>query len=77
MSNRLQILIPEELDGRLRKAADRSRVSMGAWVRRAIEERLERQAALLPDDPLAALRGLDAPTADIDEMLAEIERGRV
>jgi predicted transcriptional regulator len=74
--NRLQILIPEELDVRLRKAADRSRMSMGAWVREAIEERLARQAAGLPDDPLAALEALDGPTADIDEMLAEIERGR-
>ena len=76
MSNRLQILVSEELDARLRKAADRGQVSMGEWVRRAIEERLERQAAALPDDPLAALRGLCAPTADIDEMLAEIEQGR-
>ncbi len=76
MSNRLQILVSVELDGRLRKAADRAQVSMGEWVRRAIEERLEQQAAALPDDPLAALRGLDAPTADIGDMLAEIERGR-
>jgi predicted transcriptional regulator len=76
MSNRLQVLIPEDLDGRLRKAAERARVSKGEWVRRAIEERLERQAAALPADPLAALAGLDAPTADIHEMLAEIERGR-
>ena len=74
--NRLQILLPEELDVRLRKAADRSRVSMGAWVREAIEERLARQAAALPHDPLAALGALEGPTADIDEMLAEIERGR-
>ncbi len=76
MSKRLQILVPKELDGRLRKAADREQVSMGEWVRRAIEERLEQRAATLPDDPLAALRGLCAPTADIDDMLAEIERGR-
>ena len=74
--NRLQILIPEDLDVRLRKAADRSRVSMGAWVRAAIEERLARQAAALPDDPLAALRALEGATADIDDMLAEIDRGR-
>ena len=66
----------EELDARLRKAADRARVSMGAWVRQAIEERLDRQAAAMPSDPLAALRALEGPTADIDEMLAEIERGR-
>ena len=76
MSKRLQILVPEKLDSRLRKAADREQVSMGEWVRRAIEERLDQRAASLPDDPLAALRGLCAPTADIDEMLADIECGR-
>ena len=76
MSHRLQVLIPEELDGRLKKAADRARVSKGEWVREAIEERLARQAARLPADPLAALEGLDAPTADLDDMLAEIEAGR-
>ena len=76
MSNRLQVLIPEELDGRLKKAADRARVSKGEWVRRAIEERLERQSSALPEDPLAALGSLDAPTADIDDMIAEIEAGR-
>jgi predicted transcriptional regulator len=77
MSIRLQILVPNELDARLRKAADRERLSMGGWVRRAIEERLERQASRVPANPLAALRALEAPTADIDEMLAETERGRV
>ena len=76
MSNRLQILVSEELDGRLRKAADREQVSMGEWVRRAIEARLDLRAAALPDDPLAALRELCAPTADIEDMLAEIESGR-
>lgn len=76
MSTRLQILVPDELDARLRKAADRERLSMGAWVRRAIEERLERKSSRTPADPLAALRALEAPTADIDDMLAEIERGR-
>jgi predicted transcriptional regulator len=74
--NRLQILIPEELDTRLRKAADRSRTSMGAWVREAIEERLARQSERMPADPLAALSALDGPTGDIEEMLADIERGR-
>ena len=37
MSHRLQVLVPEALDRRIRKAADRSRLSAGAWVRQAIE----------------------------------------
>ena len=74
MSSRLQVLIPEGLDARLRKAAQRSRVSKGEWVRRAIERALaEGQASV---DPLRRLSSLGAPTADIDQMLAEIEAGR-
>ena len=40
MSNRLQVLVPPGLDRRLRKAAERARVSKGEWVRRAIERAL-------------------------------------
>ena len=70
-------MIPEELDARIRKAAGRERVSKGEWVRRAIEAALlqgtgERSGA----DPLSRLGSLEAPTGDIDEMLAEIEAGR-
>ena len=74
MSKRLQVLIPESLDARLRKAAQRSRLSKGEWVRRAIERVLgERDAGR---DPVEQLAGLGAPTADIDRMLAEIDAGR-
>lgn len=73
-SYRLQVLIPEALQRRVKKAAQRNRVSNGAWVRQAIERQLadERPAA----DPLERLKGLGAPTGDIDQMLAEIEAGR-
>lgn len=79
MSHRLQVLIPEELDARIRKAAQRLRISKGEWVRRAIEAALRARAAEqgLDRDPLARLASLDAPTADIDQMLDEIESGRV
>ncbi len=78
MSHRLQLLIPEELDARIRKAAQRHRVSMGEWVRRAIAESLRRQAGQgkQASDPLARLASLGAPTSDIDDMIAEIETGR-
>ncbi|MEQ1857129.1 MAG: CopG family transcriptional regulator [Longimicrobiales bacterium] len=75
MSHRLQVLIPEELDGRLRKAAGRSRLSKGEWVRTAIEEKLGREATATRD-PIGALSRLNAPTADIEVMLGEIEAGR-
>jgi predicted transcriptional regulator len=78
MSHRLQVIVPEELDARIRKAAERSRTSKGAWVRRAIEDALEGRSnpKSATVDPLARLASLGAPTADIDQMIAEIESGR-
>ena len=74
MSHRLQVLIPEALDAHISKAAQRQRLSKGAWVRRALERALE--APELSGDPLERLSSLGAPTADIAEMLSEIESGR-
>jgi predicted transcriptional regulator len=77
MSSRLQILIPPELNARLAKAAQRSRMSKGKWVRTALERALESPTSgNYPANALARLASLDAPTADIDQMLAEIEAGR-
>ena len=70
---RLQVLIPEALDRRIRKAAQRRRLSTGAWVREALERALAEPAA---PDSLDRLAQLGAPTGDIDQMLAEIEAGR-
>jgi hypothetical protein len=70
---RLQVLITPALNARLNKAADRSRVSKGEWVRRVIERALADQYAV---DPLERLSSLGAPSADIEIMLAEIEQGR-
>jgi hypothetical protein len=74
MSHRLQVLVPASLDARIRKAAQRTRLSKGEWVRRAIERALRADRA--PADPLDELASLGAPTADIEQMLAEIEAGR-
>ena len=73
MSHRLQVLVPESLDRRVRKAAQRSRQSTGAWVRQAIERALSDDR---PADALERLTRLGAPTGDIEQMLAEIEAGR-
>jgi hypothetical protein len=74
MSHRLQVLIPKGLDARLTKAAQRGGISKGEWVRRALESALV--AGLPQTDPLTDLASLGGPTADIDQMLAEIEAGR-
>ncbi|MBZ5596608.1 MAG: ribbon-helix-helix protein, CopG family [Acidobacteriia bacterium] len=77
MTRRLQVLIPEELNARVEEAARRSQTSKTAWVRRAIEDALNRRSAVEPqlNDLLARLASLNAPTADIDEMIAEITWG--
>jgi hypothetical protein len=74
MSHRLQVLIPESLDARLAKAAQRRRLSKGEWVRRAIEQALAEGPREV--DPLDRLSSFGAPTGDIDQMLAEIDAGR-
>jgi hypothetical protein len=78
MSHRLQVLIPEELDARVGKAAQRARVSKGEWVRRALEASLRDDLAKRgkPTDPLQRLESLAGPTADIEEMLEQIDAGR-
>ena len=78
MSRRLQVLIPEELDARIRNAAQRCDVSKGEWVRRAIEVFLVRRDkdASGPVDPVARLSSLGGPTGDLEQMLSEIGTGR-
>jgi hypothetical protein len=73
-TKRLQVLIPTGLDARIQKAAQRSRMSKGEWVRRAVERALAENRA--PTDALDRLARLGAPTGDIEEMLAEIDSGR-
>jgi len=74
MSSRLQIIVPEELERTIRRAAQRGRLSTSAWVRRAIERQLAEERP--PADSLERLASLEAPTADMDRMLAEIDAGR-
>ena len=70
----MQVLIPMSLELRVRKAALRSRVSRGEWVRRAIERALSDPSDR--SDPVKELAALSGPTGDIDQLLAEIEAGR-
>lgn len=74
MSIRLQILVPAGLERHIDKAAQRSRLSRSAWVRQAIERALEDDR--ISGDALERLAALEAPAADIDAMLLEIEAGR-
>jgi hypothetical protein len=70
MGRRLLIVIPDELDARITTAARQSGTSKSGWVRYAIESALDQR------DPMAHLASLNAPTAGIAQMIAEIESCR-
>jgi len=76
MSHRLQVLIPPELDTQIDKAAQRSRVSKGEWVRRALKESLRQGGSYSKTNPLERMAALGGPTGDIDQIIAEIDEGR-
>lgn len=62
----------------LREAARREGVPVSEWVRRALREARRREPQGDLDRKLQAVRKAmqyNGPTADIDQMLAEIEQG--
>lgn len=78
MSKRLQVLLDEKELRELRRAAGRKGLPVSEWVRRALREARRREPRGDVDSKLRAVRAAarhDFPTADIDEILAQIESG--
>ena len=78
MSMRLQVLLPDPEMDEIRKLARREHLTVGEWVRRALREARSRRSALAPQSKLKAVRqaaGYSFETGEVDQMLAEIERG--
>ncbi len=78
MSKRLQVLLPEPDMDEIRKLARRERVTVGEWVRRALREARSHRSVLEPQSKLKSVRKAvqcSFPTADVGQMLEEIERG--
>jgi hypothetical protein len=78
MSKRLQVLIPDAEMSDIQRVAKRERVTVGEWVRRTLREARAGRPAREPETKLKSLRRAaeySFPTADIDQMLREIERG--
>lgn len=78
MRKRLQVLIEETELQEIQRAARRDRLTVAEWVRRALREVRQLQAQASLERKLAAIQKASeyaAPTADTDQMLAEIERG--
>ena len=78
MSKRLQVLLPDQDMVDIQRLAKRERVTVGEWVRRALREARAGRPVIDPETKLKAVRR-DAqysfPTADLEQMLSEIERG--
>jgi len=78
MTQRLQVLLDDDDFGELRRAAREEGVPVSEFVRRAIRDARSRRPAGDLDAKLRAIRaaaGHEFPTADIDGMLEETERG--
>jgi len=78
MSKRLQVLLPDREMSEIRRVASRERLTVGEWVRRALREARASRPAFDAETKLKAVRRAaeySFPTADIERMLGEIERG--
>jgi hypothetical protein len=78
MSKRLQVLLPDEEMREIQRIAEREKVSVGEWVRRILREARSQKPTKDIESKLAAIRrgaACSYPTADIDQMLREIEQG--
>ena len=78
MSKRLQVLLPDREMAEIQRLARRERLTVGEWVRRALRETRAARPTTEPETKLKAVRraaGYSFPTADIPQMLSEIESG--
>ena len=78
MSIRLQVVMSEDELDAVRAAARERGMTVSEWVRETIRDARRKVSSGDAERKLAAIRAADRhgyPTADIDQMLAEIERG--
>ena len=78
MSKRLQVLLPDQEMTEIRRFARREKITVGEWVRRVLREARQQKPSNDPETKLKALRRsveFTFPTADIEQMNREIERG--
>ncbi len=75
---RLQVLMDDDELRDIQRLARRERVTTAEWVRQRLREARERHARPDIAAKLAAVQAAyrhQGPTGDIEQMLAEIERG--
>jgi hypothetical protein len=78
MSKRLQVLLPDQEMSEIQRWAKREHLTVGEWVRRTLRQARANRPVSEPEAKLKAIRRAakySFPTADLEQMLSEIERG--
>ena len=78
MAKRLQVILQDPEYREIQRAARSRQMSIAEWVRQALAHARRREPLGDVEKKLAAIRAAakyESPTADIETMLAEIERG--
>ena len=78
MSKRLQVLFDEAEWREIRRTARVQRMTVAEWVRQALRAARQQRSSKEAQAKIAAVRSAMRqahPTADIDQMNADIERG--
>ena len=78
MAKRLQVILQEPEYREVQRAARAQHLSIAAWVRQALAMARRREPAGDPGKKIAVVRAAARqayPSADIEQMLAEIEAG--
>ena len=78
MSKRLQVVLPDPEMSDIQRLARLEHLTVGEWVRRVLREARVSRPEIDPETKLKAVRRgaqYSFPTADLEQMLDEIERG--
>ena len=78
MSRRLQVVLKDPEYREIQNAARSRNMSIAEWVRQALSQVRRSEPSGSAGKKIEAIRAaarFEFPTADIDQMLAEIERG--
>lgn len=78
MSKRLQVLLEESEMREIQRVARQNHMTVAEWVRQTLRAARRRAPGRNANRKLEAIRAAarhEFPTADIDRMVAEIERG--
>jgi len=80
MSKRLQVLLDDEEMREIQRLANKQRTSVAEWVRRALRAARQQQPHESAETKIQCVRAAVRhafPTADIEDVLREIESGYI